>query len=547
MIASLVCRFRYRQFIAACRDPLTAQTARLRCVLRQASGTVIGRQHGFNRLSKLSDSAMIRGYQERIPIRTHRDMSADLDAVYQGDWSRLCPSPPLYFSMTAGSTGAFKYLPVTAEFRREVGQGSMIFNGALEAAFPGLRHLKSQFLVGSAEGGQSPAGLAQGFASGLNYKHLPWLVRRKFSVPYWIFTLDDADERNYAAGRVLVAERRLGALCAISPVNLINLRRALEENPERLISDVRSGQLTVRGRSTVEGTYRTRPDPVRSERLRRAWDATGTLPNRLLFPSLQVLVSWQGGNMSYYLGELQQAFGLDQRFEFPISSSEGLFAIPCEPNRAGGALAITSHFLEFLPDVGGVPPDAPALRADQLTNGAQYRIVLTTGAGLYRYDMEDIVRVRGYCAATPIIEFVCKSDRQVSVANERLTELDVTVATTAASEVSGFHPREFLFVPCRDRRYRVVVDGLALGPEVQGFENELERQLRRTAKGYDFEREDDLLAPLEVVATAPGELRNYLRRQATASPLPNAQTKPLHLTNQFDLHETFTTETQDGV
>ena len=490
MIASLACRFRFRQFLAACRDPLTAQAARLRCMLRQASGTVIGRQHGFNRLSRLSDSAMIRGYQARIPIRSYRDMSADLEAVYHGDWSRLCPSPPLYFSMTAGSTGAFKYLPVTAESRREVSQGSMIFNGALEAAFPGLRHLKSQFLVGSAEGGQSPTGLAQGFSSGLNYKHLPWLVRRKFAVPYWIFTIDDANERNYAAGRVLVAERRLGALCAISPVNLINLRQALEQNPGRLIDDVRSGQLMVRGRSTVAGTYRTRPDPVRSERLRRAWEATGSFPSRVLFPALQVLVSWQGGNMSYYLDELQQAFGLDQRFEFPISASEGLFAIPCEPNQAGGALAITSHFLEFLPDLGGWTSGAPALRADQLSPGSQYRIVLTTGAGLYRYDMEDIVRVRGYCAATPIIEFVSKADRQVSVANERLTELDVTVAATAASAVSGFHPSEFLFVPCRDRKYRVVVDGLALGPEVsrhvvdlQGFEDELERQLRSTAKG----------------------------------------------------------------
>ena len=83
--------------------------------------------------------------------------------------------------------------------------------------------------------------------------------------------------------------------------------------------------------------------------------------------------------------------------------------------------------------------------------------------------------------------------------------------------------------------------------DLQGFEDELERQLRSTAKGYDFEREDDLLAPLEVVTTVPGELRNYLRHRATASPLPNAQTKPLHLTNQFDLHQTFTTVSRDAV
>src|SRR5262249_17705703 len=149
------------------------------------------------------------------PVRTSAEMRADLDAVYHGDWRRLCPSRPIFFAMTAGSTGRFKYVPVTAEFRRELQEGAMVFNGALEAHYPAVRALKLQFLVGSAEGGRTPAGLPQGFASGFNYKNFPWLVRRRFVVPYWVFTIEDAEERSYAAGRILVAERRLGALCAI--------------------------------------------------------------------------------------------------------------------------------------------------------------------------------------------------------------------------------------------------------------------------------------------------------------------------------------------
>jgi hypothetical protein len=418
----------------------------------------------------------------------------------------------------------------------------MIVCGALEAAFPGLGGLALQFLVGSAEGGMSPAGIGQGFASGFNYRNLPWLLRRKFVLPYWIFTLERVQERNYAAARILVDHPKLGALGAISPVNLINLRQALELEPDRFLADLESGGLTVEGKPAVAGRYRSRPNPELARELAASRARTGRFPDRLLFPSLQVLISWRGGNMSYYLDELNREFAIDRHFEFPISASEGLFAIPVEADRTGGAVAVTTHFLEFIPDRG--PVNQPALRADQLELGAEYRLIVTNSGGLYRYDMEDIVRVTSRFHRTPVIEFVSRKDRQISVANERLTERDVTVAMEVASREEGIWYRDFLFVPCSDRRYRVVLDGGGPARANEGLDRAdglvrlaraVERQLRAAAKGYDFEREDGLLQPLELVVTAPGQLTELLRRREGHQALPNAQLKPLHLTNEFDL------------
>jgi hypothetical protein len=549
VIASLLFNLSYRRFRYACRNPLEAQAHRLRCILRQAAASEIGRANDFAALARIADpSAMIRAFQDRIPVRSYQEMRADLDAVYAGHWQRLCPSEPIYFAMTAGSSGRFKYVPVTAAFRREIGQASMIFNGALEASYPALRGLKAQFLVGSAEGGHSPTGIPQGFASGFNYKNLPALVRRRFVLPYWVFTIDDADERGYAAGRLLADDPDFAVLCAISPVNLINLRQALERHAERLCDDLEAGTLTVRGSAAVGGSYRGRPDPARAAALRTAWRRSGALPTRLLFPSLQVLVCWQGGNMSYYLTELDRAFGLDRHFEFPVSASEGVFAVPCEGHQEGGALAVTSHFLEFLPDEPSDAPAARALRADELRVGSHYRVVVTNAGGYYRYDMEDVIRVKGFFRRTPVIEFISRKDRQVSVSNERLTERDVTLAMQATSRRCGLWFSEFLFVPCSDRRYRVVIDGAVHSPgdepereeRMQGVAAELERQLRSTAKGYDFEREDALLEPLQVVVTAGGALTEYLRQRRGDQTLPNAQAKPVHLTNQFNAHHAFT-------
>ena len=547
MIASLLFRRSYRRFVAACDTPLRTQAARLRTILAQSARTAVGRRGDFGRLARMGDDARLVGaFRDAVPVRTYAEMRADLDAVYEGDWQRLCPSRPIFFAMTAGSTGRYKYVPVTAEFRSELREGSLVFSGAMETRYPSLRARKLQFLVGSAEGGRSPSGIPQGFASGFNYKNFPWLVRRRFVVPYWVFTIDDADERNYAAGRILVSERRLGALCAISPVNLINLREALQLQAERLCDEVAAGTLETRGTSALRGEFRTRPDPVLADALRTAWRQEGALPTRLLFPSVELLVCWQGGNMGYYLDALDAAFGIEGHFEFPVSASEGVFAIPHQANRAGGVLAITSHFLEFLPEQGGASP----LRADELETGAEYRIVVTNGGGLYRYDMEDIVRVTGRFGSTPVIEFVSKSGRCTSVSNERLTELDVTHAMRATSRARGLWFREFLFVPCTDRRYRVVIDGAELDGSDAGARDaamrplavELERQLRVAAKGYDFERDDSLLEGLHVVVTAPGQLTEHLRRAQAEPLIPSAQTKPMRLTNEFDLHRRFEIE-----
>ncbi|MEO5616145.1 MAG: GH3 auxin-responsive promoter family protein, partial [Candidatus Eisenbacteria bacterium] len=551
VIANFLFERSYRAFIAARATPLRAQAARLRAVLVQAERSDIGRRAGFAGIGRIADAAaMIRSYQDAVPVRTYAAMQEELDAVYAGEWQRLCPSRPVFFAMTAGSTGRFKYVPVTREFRRELRESSMVFSGAMQARYPAVRHRKVQFLVGSAEGGVSPTGIPQGFASGFNYKNFPWLVRRRFTVPYWVFTIEDVEERNYAAGRILVSERRLGALCAISPVNLINLRQTLERHADRLCADIAAGTLDVRGGSAVRGTFSTHPDASLAAALRTARHRGDRLPTSLLFPALVMLVCWRGGNMGYSLDELDSEFGVAGHLEFPVSASEGVFAIPDRPNQTGGTLAITSNFMEFVRDSDAGSGASRALRADELEVGAEYRIVVTNSGGLYRYDMEDIVRVSDIAGCTPVIEFVSKAGRRTSVSNERLTELDVTHAMQATSRACGRWFHEFLFVPCSDRRYRVVFDGAELGgPDAMPRDRfmpaltaELERQLRAAATGYAFEREDALLEPLQVVVTAPGQLAEYLRAAQGPPSIPSAQIKPVRLTIEFDLHRRFAIE-----
>jgi len=539
----------WRTLRAACHDPQAEQARVLRRILASSAHTNVGRRNAWARLARTRDpQALVRGFREGLPIRTHAAMSAELDAVHAGDWRSLCPSPPVFFALTAGSSGTCKRIPVTREFRAELGRGSLAYSGALEQAFPALRRRRLQFLVGSAEGGHSPSGVPVGFVSGFNYRNLPWVLRRRFLLPYWVFTIEDVEERSYAALRLLAGRDDVGALCAISPVNLLNVRETAERNAARLLDDLGRGTLDVRGRSAVTGCFHGPARPELAARLRREWERDGRFSDRTLFPGLEALVCWQGGNMGYHLPELRRAFGGTPTLDFPTSASEGVFAIPFRPGEPGGVVAIQSHFLEFVPEDEGTA-GSEALGVHQLEVGRQYRLVVTNSAGLHRYDMEDLVRCRGHLERTPVIEFVSKVDRRVSISNERIHEGDVTEAMSRASAATGTWVREFLFVPCRDGRYRVLLDGRAGLSEARcrRLGEELERQLRAVAFGYDFEREDALLAPLELVVTPPGVLRRHLDARLHATDLPNAQVKPQHLTREFDLHHSLLAEVADAV
>lgn len=531
MIADLLADWHWRRFDSACATPKAAQIDRLRAVLRSGADSRAGRLHRFARMAAISDpKALLAAWQREVPVRTHAQMQAQLDRVHHGDWQELCGTAPEYFAMTAGSTGRYKYIPVTRDYRREIGRVSMAFRGAMLNACPALRGRASAFLVGSAEGGRSPAGVPQGFASGFNYRRLPRAIRAGFPLPYWVFTIIDRHERDYAIGRMLVGNDRLGVLGAITPLNLLNVLDALERDRERLLRDVAEGTLTIGSPMAVRGSHRTRPNPALAKALATAWPGTAA-PTTLLFPALQAMVCWQGGSFGCYLAELRQRFQGSTVFEFPLSASEGVFAIPHRANQAGGVAAVTSHFLEFVPaDAPGAAP-CPVW---ELSDGASYRVVVSQSGGLYRYDTDDLVRVAGRHRATPVLEFVSKASRCVSIANERITEADVATAMTESLRILGRRCPAFLFVPCRDRRYRVLVECReADGWDLAGLAAVLDRQLRLAAMGYDFEREDELLRPLEVIGVRNGSLA-----RPSQDALPNAQHKPQLLTTTFDLHRT---------
>jgi hypothetical protein len=126
-----------------------------------------------------------------------------------------------------------------------------------------------------------------------------------------------------------------------------------------------------------------------------------------------------------------------------LLATEGCISVPL-PSVEGALPALRSHLLEFLPlhDATARP-----LLAHELEPGAQYAVVLTTGGGLYRYQLHDIVEVTGRLHACPLLRFVGKQAHISDHVGEKLNAAHVQTALGRVLQQYGLAPT-FAMLSC---------------------------------------------------------------------------------------------------
>ena len=146
-------------------DPVEVQRQTLRRLIRRATNTRFGRNHGFGLI------ATVDQYQSRVPLRTYealwRDyLQADAPRLDSTTWPGLIP----YLALTSGTTqGATKYIPVSTAMIASNQQAAQTMVAYHLAARPNSRlfHGKIFFLGGSTNLESPSPGVRQGDLSGI--------------------------------------------------------------------------------------------------------------------------------------------------------------------------------------------------------------------------------------------------------------------------------------------------------------------------------------------------------------------------------------------
>ena len=132
-----------------------------------------------------------------------------------------------------------------------------------------------------------------------------------------------------------------------------------------------------------------------------------------------------------------------------LVATEAFVSLPFHEGK-DPVLAVTSHFLNFR-----IRPAKNFSLAHELIAGNTYRVIVTTGGGLYRYPLGDLVRITGFIQDAPCLRFIGREANVSDLFGEKLQGTFVedvirrVLAQQASNPVFSFWLR--LQGPCRSQ------------------------------------------------------------------------------------------------
>jgi hypothetical protein len=227
-----------------------------------------------------------------------------------------------------------------------------------------------------------------------------------------------------------------------------------------------------------------------------------------------------GGSVGPYIRQLKQYYGDTFRRDLGLIASEGRMTIPMVDDTPAGVLDVTTHYFEFIPEAEIDSAKPIVLGAHELEDGKQYFMTPTTAAGLYRYDLHDLVRVRGFYGKTPQLEFLSKGSHIASLTGEKLSEYQVTHAVAQVTEQLSLPLPVYVVAPVWDDRlpyYGFFVEaGAWPAASVDKFLGAFDSALSAANDEYAAKRSSRRLGPVRAEPLPPGTWREWdANRQRT--------------------------------
>lgn len=374
-----LCAPRARRFAAALDQPAAAQAATLARLVRAAATTGYARAHGLR-----ADDG-IAAFRDKIPLCTYSDIAPWIARQQaEPDSAALAPGRVRCYEPTSGSSGTLKQIPYNAALLRSFRSLFAIWAGDL------LRHClrpRSGRLFASVSPRFGTA--AQGLADDSGYLGpLQRLLLGRFLLTPAGGAADLAQFRHQLAVTLLSCTQ-LEVISIWNPSYLLVLLDWVEQREASLL----------------------RPLPAR---VRRVLENESN-PWPLLWPQLQLVSCWTAAAAAAPARELARRLPQAQLQGKGLLATEAPVTLPL--HAASGCVPLLDEvFLEF-EDAGGGCRLLQELEAD-----GEYGLVVTQPGGLLRYRLGDRVRCSGFHRATPLLEFLGRSDAVADLVGEKLHE-----------------------------------------------------------------------------------------------------------------------------
>ncbi len=533
---------RARSFEDSTKDPIKNQERVLLKYLARNRDTEYGKQYKFPSIKSIKD------FRSRLPITDYEAIRPFVKRMRKGEPKVLTADKVTFFGITSGTTGEPKLIPVTRYSQDRKADLMNLWAYYACKDHPRVFDGKIFGIISPEVKSHTEAGIPYGPEDGHAYNNLPDIIKRLYVLPYKLFYVEDYDARYYAMLRIVMGQN-ITTMATLNPSSLVLLCERIPALQDRIIHDIEHGTLDksfdIPADIRREIEHALKPDPGRARELKEVLKDKGELLPKYFWPQLDLIECWKGGTVKFYLDQLPRYFGDVATRDFGCLSTEARSSVPMSDKGADGVLAVQTNFYEFMPKEDMHKEKKRLLLCDELEAGKEYLIIVTTPAGIYRYNIDDVIRVNGFFNKTPVIEFVQKGKNAVSITGEKIYESHIEAAVGRAAKQKG-GIRNFCAVAMTGDakalpRYTFLIEfkGDPSAEEKKQLIISIEEELRKENSEYDDLRKQQLIAFPSLKVIKQGEFDRF-RRERVKQGAHDTQFKMPKLAISSDFQNRFT-------
>ena len=347
-------------------------------------------------LLKLSGQT-VRTYEDfhgKFPLTRYTHWKSTIDEMRQHQRNLLNQDKIVRYQPTSGSSDALKFIPYTETFLNELDQAIAAWLNSMYKQYPNLagttHYWSVSWLPESQRKVLENANLNDDSALlSFSKRILSYFTQ---AVPAEVAMAKSAEDAMFATATYLVKNHRLGLISVWSPTFAIQLLQIIRDRKDEIALVLETGKWYSADLNGIEA-------PVDLERARILKHLDFSQPHawKTLWPRLVLVSSWDTASATAWATKLKKMLPHVAFEGKGLWATEGVVTIPYKGQYP---LAYTSHFYEFL----HVDSDL-VVPAWQLNHGDLVSPVITTGSGLFRYVIDDVLLVSGDYKGVPTFEF----------------------------------------------------------------------------------------------------------------------------------------------
>jgi sterol desaturase/sphingolipid hydroxylase (fatty acid hydroxylase superfamily) len=517
-------RSKVQRYLDQSKDVQGVQERLLLQLIEQNKHTAFGKAHHFDSIKNYDD------FSKNVPVAEYENLRPWIEEqAAKLDEPILMSDRIEMFNQTSGSTAKPKMIPVTKQVMHLLQQSQEV------SSYLQYQYCPEGF-AGRILGVVSPAieryenGIPVGSASGHFYKNMPSIVKRKYVVPHTVFEIKEYDLKYYIILLLGLQHRDVTYLGTANSTTFLKLNEMLNKHRARLLLELKEGKLSEE--HVLEEKIRDRVNSLLKPTAQRLKELEllflqDTISLKQVWPHLKLVATWVWGSCGVALKAARPFFPDNVKvldLGFIASEFRGTVNVDY-PNQAGMP-TMHAHFFEFVAKDDWENGNKNFKRLHELQLGESYYVFFTGANGLYRYNMNDIMRVVNFLNDCPLLVFHQKGNGICNITGEKLYESQLLEV------LDSFHWQMVYFQALADEenaQYVGYVEWSNIPSEdVTLLEKQFDEALCKLNVEYAEKRAGGRLKSFKLVVMKPGTY-NSVKEQALKSGMIEGQFKTILL------------------